>query len=91
MGASTFCLVTITLVSIVTTIPPLPPITTPVGVNLVTAVPYPEVGGNVTIDLLPILGVDLDITAPCPSITTEAVVVTPVLTANLVITVTEAP
>jgi len=81
MGAATFCLVTITLASIVHTVPPLPPVTIPVGVNLVTAVPFSE-GGNVTIDLLPILGVDLAITVPCPSVTTQAVVVTPVLTAN---------
>jgi hypothetical protein len=91
MGASDFCLVTITLASIVQTIPPLPPVTIPVGVNLVTSVPYPEVGGNVTISLLPILGVDQDITVPCPSVTTQTAIITPVLTANLIVTVTEAP
>ncbi|MDF2662644.1 MAG: hypothetical protein K0Q94_5435 [Paenibacillus sp.] len=91
MGASAFCLVTITLASITQTVPPLPPVTIPVGVNLITAVPFPEVGGNVTISLLPILGVDLDITVPCPSVTTQVAVITPVLTANLIVTVTEGP
>lgn len=90
MGASDFALVTITLASIVQTVPPLPPALIPVGVNLQVNVPYPVVGGNVTIDLLPILGVDQDIIVAVPGVYVESVVITPVLTANLVITVTEA-
>ncbi|MBD2863249.1 hypothetical protein [Paenibacillus oceani] len=91
MGASDFGLVTITLASIVQTVPPLPPVTIPVGVNLLTNVPYPYVGSNVTIDLLPILGVDQDIIVPVPGVTAETVVITPVLSANLIVTVTEGP
>ncbi|MDF2652399.1 MAG: hypothetical protein K0Q73_8204 [Paenibacillus sp.] len=85
------CNVTVTLESFVNTIPPLPPVTVPVGTNLITNFPFPEVGGDVTIDLFPLLGVVGTITVPCPSVTTQTVIVSPTLTANLIITVTEAP
>jgi hypothetical protein len=91
MGALLTCNVTVTLVSMIATIPGLPPLLIPVGTELITSVPFPETGGEVTIDLFPLLGVEGTLTVPCPSETTEVVVVSPTLTANLLITVTESP
>ncbi len=85
------CIVTVTLDAFVNTIPPLPPVTVPVGVDLITDVPFPEDGGEVEIDLFPLLGVVDTITVPCPSVTTTSIDVSPTLTADLTITVTEAP
>ncbi|GAA3406924.1 hypothetical protein ACFFNY_25230 [Paenibacillus hodogayensis] len=91
MGTGLTCLVTVTLASYVQTIPPLPPVTIPVNVNLLVNVPFPETAGTVTIDLFPLLGVVGTITVPCPSVTTQVVAITPILSANLIITVSEAP
>lgn len=87
MGVITTCLVTVTLESI--TIAGGVPI--PVGVDLLTTVPFPEVAGNVEIDLEPLLGIDETILVPCPSVDFEVDIdLSPLVTANLVIQVVPA-
>lgn len=87
MGVIATCLVTITLDSI-----EILGVETLIGVDLITDVPFPEIGGNVEIDLEPILGVDETLIVPCPSVDFEAdVALSPIITANLTIQVTEVP
>lgn len=82
MAVETFCLVTVTLDSIVVL-----GVETAIGVDIIVDVPLPEVGGFVEIDIL-----GVTITVPCPSVTVETVVLVPgVVSANLTITVVEAP
>lgn len=87
MGVITTCLVTLTLDSIVI----LEGVPIPIGVELLTSVPYPEIGGNVEIDLEPLLGVDETLIVPCPSEDfTAEVDLSPIVTANLTIQVVPA-
>lgn len=83
MGVPTLCEVTVTLTSVT-----IAGITTPVGEVLLTAT-LPEVGGFVEVDLLPLLGVDLTLSVPCPSVAFTASVDLGIVTANL--TITAAP
>ena len=86
MGVASFCLVTVTLVST-----EILGVVTPVGVDLLVAVPFPEINGNVEINLLGLLGVDVTLTVPCPSVDFEAQVgLGGLLVANLEIQVTPA-
>lgn len=85
MGVIATCLVTVTLDSL-----EVLGIETEIGADLVTDLPLPEDGGNVEIDLEPLLGIDETLTVPCPSVDFEAEVgISPLLTANLVIQVAE--
>lgn len=86
MGVITTCLVTLTLEST-----EILGVVTPIGVDLLVEVPYPEVNGNVEIDLLGLLGVDETLIVPCPSVDFEVQVgLGGLLLANLVIQVEEA-
>jgi len=87
MGVITTCLVTVTLDSIEV----LGGLPIPIGVDLLVGVPFPEVAGNVEIDLEPLLGVDETLVVPCPSDDFEAEVdLSPIVTANLTIQVVPA-
>lgn len=85
MGVVATCLVTLTLEST-----EILGVVTPIGVDLLVAVPFPEVGGNVEIPLLGLLGVDVTLTVPCPSVDFEVQVgLGGLLVANLVVQVDE--
>jgi len=87
LGVITTCLVTLTLDALTV----LDGVPIPVGVELLTNVPFPNIGGNVEIDLEPLLGVDETLIVPCPSVDFETqVALSPIITANLTVQVAEA-
>ncbi|WP_127584797.1 hypothetical protein [Paenibacillus koleovorans] len=93
MGVVTTAFVSISLTAYVLPgIDPLPDtiIPLPLAINLLVEVPYPVVGGLVTIDLLPLLGIDQDLVLAVPGSSVQTVVLVPgVLEAQLAVIISE--